>query len=111
MISRPGKVNKLRQIEKAIKTAGNRRIETPETRLLLDYSVGDTVQIFGKGESAGAVGVIIGIRVFEYDKDGREDLAYTVRLSDKKSVQVSAGRIRFLRHADGTPIIAEKPKE
>lgn len=110
MISRPGKVNKLRQIEKAIKTAGNRRIETPETRLLLDFTEGDYVQIVGNGEFAGMTGVIIGTRVFKYDKDDHDDLAYTVRLSDKKSIEVSAGRIRFLRHADGTSTTSEKPK-
>lgn len=88
--------------EKAIKTAENRRIETPETRRLLDYSIGDYVQIVGKGEASGELGVIIGIRVFTYHEDGGADLAYRVKLSNTRSVEVCCGRLRFLRHADGT---------
>lgn len=86
--------------EKAIKSATNRLIETPETRRVFDYSVGDYIQITGKGNNAGAIGTIIGIRAFHYDRDNGEDLAYTIKLSDSKSIEVSAGRMRFLRHAD-----------
>lgn len=100
----------MRNKETAIKTAENRRIETPETRRLFDYSVGDYIQITGNGEAAGKVGQIIGIRNFYYEKDGGADLAYTVKLSDKKSIEISAGRMRFLRHAEEPPTPAENGK-
>lgn len=85
--------------EKAIKSAENRRIEVPERRCELDYYVGDIVQLKAGGKFAGRTGVIIGIRAVDYD-DGTEDLAYTIKLSDRKSVEVSAKRLRFLRHGD-----------
>ena len=85
--------------EKAIKSAENRRIEVPEKRCELDYYVGDIVQLKAGRKYGGKVGVIIGIRLFKY-QDGEEDLAYTVKLSDRKSVEVSARRINFIRHGD-----------
>lgn len=62
---------------------------------LLDYKEGDIVQL-KSGKFAGRSGMIIGIRVFEY-KDGEPDLAYRVKLSDRKSIEVSARRMRFVR--------------
>ena len=96
--------------ETAIKSATNGRIETPETRRLFDYQVGDIIQITGKGELCGAVGLIIGIREFKFSKDNAADLAYRIRLNDKQSVEVSAGRMRFLRHADEPPTATENGK-
>lgn len=88
--------------ETAIKSTSNRRIEAPECRDL-DYLVGDVVQIKADGKKyAGKMGVIIGIRAVVYDA-GNADLAYTIKLSDKKSVEVSAYRLRFLRHGDEMP--------
>lgn len=90
--------------ETAIKSVHNRRVESPETRLILDYSVGDVVQIKADGRKlSGKMGVIIGIRAIQYNESGDFDLAYTVRLSDQKSVEVSAYRLRFLRHGDQVP--------
>lgn len=86
--------------ETAIKTAANRRIETPETRRILDFAEGDYVQIIGKGIATGKVGVIIGIRLITFTKDNGADIAYTVKLSDTKSVEVCGGRLRFLRHSE-----------
>ena len=62
---------------------------------LLDYKEGDIVQL-KSGKLAGRSGMIIGIRVFEY-ADGTADLAYRVKLSDRKSIEVSARRLRFVR--------------
>ena len=84
--------------ETAIKTAANRRIETPETRRILDFAEGDYVQIIGKGIASGKVGVIIGIRLITFTHGA--DIAYTVKLSDTKSVEVCGGRLRFLRHSN-----------
>ena len=97
--------------EKAIKSAANRRIEAPEITRAWDYNVGDVVQIRADGKKyAGKMGVIIGIRAITYDKNGTSDLAYTIKLSDKKSVEVSAYRLRFLRHGD-EKAAAPEPKQ
>lgn len=87
--------------ENATRTPKNHRVETPETRRLLDYQIGDYVQIVGKGDLAGKMGVIIGIRAITYRKTGEDDLAYRIKLTDTKSVELSALRLRFLRHSDG----------
>ena len=89
------------QREKAIKTAANRRIEAPEISRAWDYNIGDVVQLKADGKKyAGKMGVIIGIRAIVYDETDTADLAYTIKLSDKKSIEVSAYRLRFLRHGD-----------
>ncbi len=86
--------------EKAVKTAKNKRIETPETRRLLDYSVGDYVQIvFDKSEYNGRPGVIIGVNVHKL-RNKSDYFAYTVKLSDTESEQLSGDCLRFLRHGD-----------
>ena len=85
--------------ETAMKSVSKRQIEAPEKRCELDYYVGDVVQLKAGKKYGGRLGVIIGIRLFKY-QDGIEDLAYTVKLSDSKSVEVSARRINFIRHGD-----------
>ena len=91
--------------EKAIKSVSNRRIEAPEVRNIFDYQVGDVIQIKADGKrAAGKIGVIIGVRAFKPHEKlpyGLEyDLAYTIKLSDQEAIEVSAGRMRFLRHGD-----------
>lgn len=88
--------------EKAIKSVKGRQLEAPELRRLLDYQVGDYVQLCGSVKYSGRSGLIIGIRVFEF-KDGKADLAYRVKLSDRKSIEVCAKNMRFLRHSDEMP--------
>lgn len=91
--------------ETAIKSVHNRRVETPETRRLMDFEVGDIVQIKSDGgKAAGKMGMVIGIRLFEYQKDGEPDLAYRIKLSDTESIEVSAGRMRFLSHKGVIPL-------
>lgn len=87
--------------EKAIKTPNNGRVETPELRSKLDYSIGDYVQLGVNAKYAGRIGIIIGIRLL-YHKYKDSELAYTVRLSHNESVEATAENIRFLRHGEGS---------
>lgn len=91
--------------ETAIKSVSNRRIEAPEARRALDYQIGDIIQIKADGRrAAGQIGVIIGMRAYKpHEKlpyNLEYDLAYTIKLSDQEAVEVSANRMRFLRHGD-----------
>ena len=93
------------QREKATVAAKNRQAETAETRRVLDYQVGDLVQIVADGKpAAGRIGVIVGLRLHEENRKNpyglKYNFAYTVKFSDTESIEVHGGRIRFLRHAD-----------
>lgn len=88
------------QREKAVMTPANGRVETPEIRSKLDYTIGDLVQLGSGARHAGSVGVIIGIRARKYHKYTDYELAYTVRLNEKESVETTAENLKFLRHDD-----------
>lgn len=85
--------------ETAINTVKNMRRETPETKRLLDYQIGDYIQILGKGEHTGRVGVIIGMNIIK-PKHRPERFIYTIRISDKSAITLLSSQMRFLRHAD-----------
>lgn len=93
------------QREKATVAAKNRQAETAETRRVLDYQVGDLVQIIADGKTAaGKIGVIVGLRLYEEHRKNpygiKYNFSYTVKFSDTESIDVHGERMRFLRHAD-----------
>lgn len=64
----------------------------------LDIQVGDVVQLRADGKPhAGKIGQVIGIRYIKGDKT--DLLGYTIKFSDKKSVEVNGARITILRPA------------
>lgn len=98
--------NRMKNRETAIKTPRNGRVETPELRSKLDYSIGDYVQLGSGARHTGRTGIIIGVRVIKkHSRYSNYELLYTVRLSDNEAVEVDAENLRFLRH--GEPISEE----
>lgn len=94
--------------ETAIKRVDGRQIEAPEVRQPFELKVGDVVQIKADGKkAAGEVGVIIGDHLYKYKR--AYHIAYTVKLSDKKSVVSSPGRLRFLRREEQEPSADTEP--
>lgn len=84
------------------KTAINKKRESPEVKRMMDYQIGDIVQLRADGKPfAGQIGVIIG-RDYILIKENYH-FVYTIKLSDRTSVKAGSGRIRFLRHADEPP--------
>ena len=70
--------------------------ESMDVKRALDYSEGDFVQIT-KGANAGEIAVITDIRLSRK----QNGLTYQVMTSGGELIQLSALKIRFLRHADG----------
>lgn len=59
-----------------------------------DYTEGDIVQIRQHHCCSGKIGKIIGIKVDRL----KDRFCYTVQFSDKESILVNAGSMRFLHH-------------
>lgn len=80
-------------------------MQTRETAIVdhftpgIDFCCGDYVQV-QRGEYAGKTGLIIGIKYIpkrhRFGRCKNERLLYRVKLSDKRSVELSAGCMRFL---------------
>lgn len=68
----------------------------------LDFRVGDYVQI-SAGHNAGRLGVIIGIRLYT-NLSGESKIAYRLKLSDCEGVQVTAPRLKLIRHAEAPEV-------
>ena len=99
--------------ETAIRAVDGRQIEAPEKRQPFTLEVGDVVQLKADGKkAAGEIGVIIGSHLYRHKRGF--GIAYTVKLSDSKSIQAGAGRLRFLRReeeettADTEPTATDK---
>lgn len=84
--------------ETAMLNVDGRRIEAPEIRQPepLDFCIGDHVKIT-RGEGAGAIGVIIGDRVYK-NRHGEYYLKYTIQLSDKEAIEAKAWQLEYIRH-------------
>ena len=65
----------------------------------LDLREGDIVQIMNYKQYTGRVGQIIGISLYKNPK-GREGLLYTIKLSDRDSVTVTANKCKLIKPAD-----------
>ena len=63
----------------------------------LDYRVGDLVQIRAKGyRHNGEIGTVIGIRL-KLNKYGKYQFFYTVKLGEKKAVEMNGNGIRYIK--------------
>lgn len=89
-----------------------KKMSDDELRRLLDYQVGDLIQVRPDGyEYSGRLGKIIGI-TFYRERPGKPDvLSYNLKLSDHEGVSVPCYRLRLIREAESDEDLPEKKSQ